>query len=69
MRALGMRVKVLDSPLRIISATGDCLEIVGACKLFMKTQVTGSGRKMIGEAAVLRGNKAEKELLVSLKSM
>ena len=36
-----VRVKDLDSPLRIISATGDYRDIVGTCKLFMKTQVTG----------------------------
>ena len=31
MRALGMRVKEFDRPLRIISATGDSLVIVGTC--------------------------------------
>ena len=48
--------------------TGDKLKIVGTGNLFMKTQVTGPTRRVI-EAAVLRGNETERELLVSLKNM
>ena len=36
--ALGIRVAELEYPLSIIRATGDCLNIVGTCTLFMKTQ-------------------------------
>ena len=65
---LGLRVTELEHPLSIMSVTCEVLNIVGTSVLYIKTQVTCPGRKMI-EAAVLKGNHAEKELLVSFKNL
>ena len=62
-RALGVNVSELDRHLRIITASGDNLDILGTCNICIKTQVTGQGGK------TLEGNKAEREVLVSLKNM
>ena len=67
-RALGASVRELDRPLRIVSSTGDNLDNVGTCNVYIKTKVKGKGRTMLN-SAVLRENKAEKEVLVRLKNM
>ena len=64
---LGLKMRVLDKPLHIVSADGNTLDITGTVTLFMSSQATGEKRRMI-EAAVLRGGK-DHELLLSLKNL
>ena len=67
-RALGVNINKLNRPLKIMTASGDSLYILGTCNRYIKTQVTDRRRKIL-DCAVLRGNKAEREILVSLQNM
>ena len=44
------------------------LNILGTSNIFINMQVTGKGKKML-EGAVIKGNKQEREILVSLQNM
>ena len=67
-RALGSQITELDRPLKIIYASGEALSIIGTADIFIQTQVTGKKKKML-QCCVLRGNKQNPEILVSLEEM
>ena len=67
-RALGYQINELDRLLKIISASSESLSIFGTADIFITTQVTGK-RKRLLQCWVLRGNKQNPEILVSLEMM
>ena len=67
-RALGSQITELDRSLKIISASGEALTIIGIADIYIQTQVTGQKKKLI-QCCVLRGNKQSPEILVSLEKM
>ena len=68
MRALGSQITELDRSLKIISASGEALTIIGIADIYIQTQVTGQKKKLI-QCCVLQGNKQSPEILVSLEKM
>ena len=67
-RALGSQITELDRSLKIISASGEALSIIGTVDIFIQTQVTSKKKRML-QCCVLRGNKQNPEILVSLEKM
>ena len=67
-KGLGIHIEEKRKTLNIISASGDKLTIVGVADVFIKTQVTGTRKKLI-QCCVLRGNRQTPEILVSLEKM
>ena len=67
-RSLGLQITELDRSLKIISASGEALTIIGVADIYIRTQVTGQKKKLI-QCCVLRGNKQSPEILVSLEMM
>ena len=67
-RALGSQINELDRSLKIISASGESLSIIGTADIFITTQVTGKRRRLL-QFCLLRGNKQNLEILVSLEMM
>ena len=47
MRALGSQITELDRSLKIISASGEDLSIIGIADVYIQTQVTGQKKKLI----------------------
>ena len=54
--------------MKIISASGDSLSIIGTADVFITTQVTGKKKKLL-QCTVLRGNEQNPEIFVSLEMM
>ena len=65
-RALGSQINKLYRSLKIIYASGDSLSTMGTEDIFITTQVIDK-RKRLPQCCVLRGNKQNPEILVSLE--
>ena len=46
-RSLGSQITELDRSLKIISASGEALTIIGVADIYIRTQVTGKQKKLI----------------------
>ena len=63
---LNVQVKPLSKNMTIVDASGRSLDITGTVKLYVSSQALGGRRKLV-EGAVLRGNSADREILISLQ--
>ena len=63
---LNLQVKPLSRNMTIVDASGRSLDITGTVKLYVSSQALGGRRKLV-EGAVLRGNLADREILISLQ--
>ena len=65
---MGAQIHKLDKSLKVISASGDTLSMIGTADVFFTPQVTGMKKKLL-QCTVLRGNYQNPEILVSLEKM
>ena len=63
---LNLQVNPLSKNMTIVDASGRSLDITGTVKLYVSSQALGGRRKLV-EGAVLRGNSADREILISLQ--
>ena len=59
----GLKVNRLKTPRKIIEISGGTLDIVGQCEFFVKLEVLGRTKRLT--CLVLRGNKVDREILIS----
>ena len=59
----GLKVNRLKTPRKIVEASGGTLDIVGQCEFYVKLQVLGKTKRLT--CLVLRGNKVDREILIS----
>ena len=58
-----LKVNKVKTPHNIVEASGGKLDIVGQCELFVKLAVLGRTKRLT--CLVLRGNKVDREILIS----
>ena len=63
---LNIQVKPLSRNMTIVDASGRSLDITGTVKVYVSSQALDGRRKLV-EAAVLRGNRTDREILISLQ--
>ena len=64
---LNIQVKPLSRNMTIVDASGRSLDITGTAKVYVSVSSQADGRRKLVEAAVLRGNKTDREILISLQ--
>ena len=67
--AIDNRIKVykLQQKRQIVEASGNLLDIIGSCEIFVKIPFLKTIKKL--ECLVLRGNNVDREILVSCKTL
>ena len=67
-KELGSTIKPLDAPIKITSATGARLNIIGTATLYVSLpQVQGAKKRV--DCCILRGNMVDREILLSLSTL